>query len=118
MPYARADWSEWVLCDEAYRRAGGRRHYNAWRTTMALYRRYRLVNIAANARLNMFTRGSQVVLARALGVSPATTSRDVKRILDDCRPGKPCPVCGCKERHFWRRLEQREGSNGTATEPA
>ena len=97
------EWSDWTSDDEAYRRAGGRRAYNAWRQSMALYRRMRLMEIAARNQLNLWSRnGAQKALARALGVSPSTVSRDIKAILAEYRPGKPCPLCRCEVRHILR----------------
>jgi hypothetical protein len=97
------DWSEWTSDAEAHRRAGGRRAYNNWRQSMALYRRMRLMEIVARNHLNLWSRnGAQKMLAGALGVSKSTVSRDIKAILSEYRPGKPCPLCRCEVRHIWR----------------
>jgi hypothetical protein len=98
-----ADWSARTTTDEAYRRAGGRRSYNARRQIMALYRQMRLMEIVARNRLDLWTRnGTQQALAHTLGVSKSTISRDIKAILSEYRPGKPCPLCRCTVRHIFR----------------
>ena len=97
------DWSEPVSDREAAARAGGRRHYNAWRQNMALYRQMRLVEIAGASGLGLWRRGAQTVLAHQLGVSRSTICRDIAAILKEYRWGRPCPVCGCEARHRWRR---------------
>jgi hypothetical protein len=98
----REEWGDWTSDDEAHRRAGGRRRYNAWRQFLALYRRVRLMEIVARNRMDLWHRnGNQQALARALGVSPSTISRDVRAILEETRPGRPCPLCHCQVRHFW-----------------
>lgn len=103
--HAREGWAASVSDGEAARRAGGRRAYNAWRRMMAEYRRYRLVGLAAEARLALWSRGTQTTLAARLGVSRSTISRGVAAITKACRPGAPCPVCGCAVRHLWPRTE-------------
>src|SRR5215211_6959729 len=113
---AREEWSALTSDDEAHRRAGGRRGYNMWRQSMALYRRMKLMQIVAGNGISLWKRnGAQKMLARALGVSPSTISRDVAAILSEYRPGKPCPLCRCQVRHIWRgtslwrRLYPEEG---------
>ena len=97
------DWSAWTSEEDGYRRAGGRRAYNAWRQSMALYRQMRLMEIVARNQLDLWKRnGTQKRLAHALGVSKSTISRDIKSILAEYKPGKPCPLCWCEVRHIWR----------------
>lgn len=86
MTYA---WSFPTTPDEVARRAGGRRHYNAWRQFRALHRRSEVAR-----RLTVqgaFRRGFQARLARELGVSRATICRDVRELR---RFGYSCPRCG------------------------
>ncbi len=69
---ARCDWS--VVC----RRASGRRRYNAARKRLRDLRRVRIIcDLPFDKRGR---RGVQAQLARELGVSPATISRDFKAI--------------------------------------
>lgn len=97
------DWSAWTSDAEAHRRAGGRRGFNRWRQTMALYRQMRLMEIVARNQMDLWKRtGAQKMLARTLGVSKSTVSRDIKAILSEYKPGKPCPLCRCEVRHIWR----------------
>lgn len=65
--------------EQAYRRAGGRRRYNLQRQKAARARRdevRRLLELYGEQR-----RGTQARIARELGVSEATVSRDVREIL-------------------------------------
>ena len=62
--------------EQAYRRAGGRRRYNRQRHAAAAARRReveRLLNLYGHK-----TRGVQARIARELGVSEATVSRDAR----------------------------------------
>ena len=68
-------WSLPVSDDLAERRAGGRRHYNALRHLRAEIRRTKLIRFLL---AHDFEYGSQARAAVALGVSPATISRDVR----------------------------------------
>lgn len=83
------DWRAPVTSDEAARRAAGRRLYNARRTEEMLLRRREVVEML---RFNGHGWGSQAQMARALGVSEATISRDVKAIFE--QEVHPCPTCG------------------------
>jgi hypothetical protein len=95
-------WGEPVSGDEAARRAGGRRRYNAWRKFRAEYRRMELVRLLRvqgglvrrkdgwpDARIGAL--GNQAALARQLNVSRSTICRDVQALLREIRP---CPTCG------------------------
>lgn len=101
----RATWGAPVSDAEAHARAGGRRHYNAWRRDLALYRRMRLMQIAGASGLNLWRHGAQAILARRLNVSRSTISRDIAALLREYQVGKPCPLCDCTARHRWRRLD-------------
>lgn len=68
-----------MTTEEAYRRAGGRRHYNQTRQIRAIFRRDALLELLAQS--GMFRYGARAAAARALGVSQATISRDVAAIL-------------------------------------
>src|SRR3712207_243308 len=95
-----SEWSEWTSDQEAYRRAGGRRAYNARRQSMALYTQMWLMEIVARNRIDVWKRkGAQKSLARALVVSKSTIGRDIKTILSEYQLGKPCPLCRCTVRH-------------------
>ncbi|MGH7169064.1 MAG: helix-turn-helix domain-containing protein [Gemmataceae bacterium] len=86
-----AAWSAPTTPDEVARRAGGRKHYNTWRRWLAFRRRYLEVSRRLFAK-GALKRGYQERLARELGVSRATISRDVQYLK---RQGHyDCPACG------------------------
>lgn len=85
----RKSWSAPTSRDEVRRRAGGRSHYNSWRRCIAEVRRQKVFELLSRA--GCFTHGSRARIARALGVSEATISRDVAKILPLARV---CPECG------------------------
>lgn len=66
----------WIVTsqEEANRRAAGRRRFNLARQMEAFKRRQKLATVCKGGRL---PRGAQAQLARALGVSEATISRDL-----------------------------------------
>ncbi len=70
-------WSDSVPDQEAWRRASGRRHYNAWRRLKAEYRRFQLVGLARQLPWSFWGRNG-AELARRLGVSRSTICRDMK----------------------------------------
>ncbi len=84
--------------EQACRRAGGRRRYNSWRQFMATYRRYevaRLLLAGTGTRHGQgLLSGQQAAIARQLGVSPSTISRDVAALQRQRLDGGLCPVCG------------------------
>ena len=70
-------WSASAPLNEVYRRAGGRRHYNSWRQFCAAYRRLEVARLLlALAQQGVPWHGRQARMARQLGVSEATISRD------------------------------------------
>lgn len=62
---------------EAYRRAGGRRRYHAQRRREAEARRARVAELVMRWG---WMQGTQARIARELGVSEATISRDMRKI--------------------------------------
>jgi hypothetical protein len=83
--------------DDPIRGAGGRRHYNAWRRHLAQLRRLTILDVLTENDLSLVARGTQAFLARTLGVSEATISRDMRRLFADaCRDPRSCPLCGCR----------------------
>jgi hypothetical protein len=76
------EWGAPVPFTEACRRAGGRRHYNAWRKIIVEYRR---VQVSRLLRRHGLAHGAQAHIARALGVHPSTISRDVSALLREWR---------------------------------
>jgi hypothetical protein len=72
------------------RAAGGRARWNRQRQMVALERQAKLAGLIA---ANGLHRGTQQMLARELGVSESTVSRDIRSIFsrhDEVR----CPACG------------------------
>src|ERR1051325_1862965 len=63
--------------EEAYRRAGGRRRYHAQRRREAEERRARVAELVMQWG---WVQGTQARIARELGVSEATISRDMRKI--------------------------------------
>lgn len=97
------DWSAPVSGDEAVRRAAGRRHYNARRTEEKLLRRQEVTEMLLD---NGHRWGSQAAMARALGVSESTISRDVDAILRG--DFHACPTCDrVLDRWVWKDLARR-----------
>jgi hypothetical protein len=100
-----------VSRDEAARRAGGRRAYNASRQFKAAMRRERVI-VLLLAR--GFDYGSQRHAAAILGVSPATITRDV-RVLRTWLQRQGCPLWPTDLRtpkgaaKLIARMERREG---------
>lgn len=84
-------WSHPISDAEAWARAGGRRHYNGTRQAHAQLRRAEVARLLATLGLR---HGTQAVIARRLGVSEATISRDLTALFRSSRPRR-CPLCGC-----------------------
>ncbi len=72
-------WSNWTTSDDAARRAGGRRHYNARRHLLAELRRSALVDYLLETGALPFGRGAE--LARRFGVSRSTMCRDLGQVM-------------------------------------
>jgi hypothetical protein len=73
-------WNSQIPTDQAYRRAGGRRQYNAHRSFEAQFRQYRVELMLLELNYYLGARGVQRRIAQQLGVSEATISRDVATI--------------------------------------
>jgi hypothetical protein len=86
----RSLWSTPTSWEEVCRRAAGRRHYNGVRRVLALARRREVARLL-RVKGGLTTRGTQAAVARELGVSRSTISRDVAYLL---RQSRPCPCCG------------------------
>jgi transposase len=82
----RGQESVWLTQDALERRASARRHYNAWRQFLALYRRCEVVKLLGQGY-------KQSYIAARLGVSPSTISRDIHALMQDGRDGAWCPTC-------------------------
>jgi hypothetical protein len=81
------DWGAPVTDIEAFRRAGGRRAYNALRRIDVEIRRMKVLKLL---RRYGFRHGIQARIAHELGVSEATISRDIAAL----RPRHvACPTC-------------------------
>src|SRR5688500_17808012 len=83
------NWSAHTSFSEVQRRAGGRSRYNDRRRVAAALRRIQVMELLQSETI--LTRGTQARLARAVGVSEATLSRDVKALLYS---GSICRSCG------------------------
>ena len=76
-------WVDRVSSEEASRRAGGRRRWNALRRDRAIVRRG---EVARLLRAYGAARGSQAKIAREIGVSQPTISRDAEWLRNQMRP--------------------------------
>jgi hypothetical protein len=100
----RAAWGRPVSSREAYRRAGGRRGYNARRTFMVRLRWARLLDLARELEMGIWEHGAAARLARALGVSRWTVARDIRQIRATFNH-QHCPVCASPILHLPRSTE-------------
>lgn len=88
-------WSSPTSPEQAYRRAGGRRHYNAKRSEAAFRRRMEVFSAlygSGRTGSRVLRHGDRAELARTLGVSRSTVCRDVKEVWRWMRI-TPCPTC-------------------------
>jgi hypothetical protein len=81
-------WSEPTTWEEVKKRAAGRYKYNALRRLKAQLRRRQILKLLGELG---WTYGVQATMARRLGVSEATISRDMAQLLPLVAP---CPTCG------------------------
>ena len=72
MDISRQAWTQPTSDAAAWARAGGRRHYNSLRQLHAELRRAQVARLLLDGGLH---RGTQAQIARQLGVSEATISR-------------------------------------------
>jgi hypothetical protein len=73
------DWSARVSNSEAYRRAGGRRHHHRIMHLQAIERRIKVLELAMVYGYPKY--GSNLKIAKHLGVSPAVVCMDLKKIF-------------------------------------
>jgi hypothetical protein len=85
----KVDWSAETSWGRVCRRASGRRRYNKWRAFVALYRQTKLLEMLGEHDWP-FKHGAQAAMARHLGVSEATISRDLKSMF---KSHAVCPTC-------------------------
>ncbi len=95
-------WNDHVPWDTVCRRASGRRGYNAHRAFKAAWRRVQVSNLLVKWGLEY---GIQARIARQLGLSEATISRDIEQLMAE---SKPCPCCGSWRRQLYSRYAQIE----------
>jgi len=89
-------WSQPTTWAEVTRRAAGRQKYNALRQLRAAMRRREVLTLLGECG---WTYGSQAAIARQLGVSEATISRDLAKILPLMQE---CATCGgLRPREWW-----------------
>ena len=91
------DWLAQVPDDVAHRRAGGRRHYNAWRQFMAMRRRRKVARLLRRGY-------KQAQIARRLSAHPSTISRDVAWLNELANRTRCCPLCGHEIGPRWLEL--------------
>jgi hypothetical protein len=84
-------WAHPTSDAEAAARAGGRRRHNGTRQARAQLRRAEVARLLGTLG---WRHGTQAVIARHLGVSEATISRDLTALFRGSRPRR-CPLCGC-----------------------
>jgi DNA-directed RNA polymerase specialized sigma24 family protein len=83
--------------EEVKKRAAGRQKYNALQQLRAAVRRREVLTLLGELG---WTYGSQAAIARQLGVSEATISRDLAKILPLMQE---CATCGgLTPRDWWR----------------
>jgi hypothetical protein len=86
-----------MTTDEINRRAGGRKGYNKRRQWFKQRRQMGLGKLARKLGLGLFMRGTAAALARQLGLSRSTVSRDIDAILWELNHGDRakvnCPCC-------------------------
>src|SRR5689334_18722780 len=80
-------WGAPTSWEEVCRRKAGRDRYHAVRRVQREVRRIEVLKLLHKWG---YVWGTQARIARELGVSPATVSRDVSAILNT---HAPCPVC-------------------------
>ena len=76
----RYEWNQWTSRETTFRRAGGRRRFNAMRRRRADQRRAAIVN-ALGAAILFPPRGLISALAARFGVHRSTISRDLRLML-------------------------------------
>ncbi len=101
------NWTTPTDFETVCRHAAGRRHYNAWRHFLALYRRRQVAKLLLQKGKGLFTRGVQTEIAQALHVHRSTINRDIKALLAAAAPGRPCPLCGAHIIVIPHKLEQK-----------
>jgi hypothetical protein len=91
----KVDWGAATGWGTVCRRNAGRRHYNAVRSFRRAWRRAQVARLLLeHAQAGAPPHGLQARIARSLGVSEGTVSRDVRALLEEARSG--CPVCGAR----------------------
>ena len=91
-------WSAQIDSVTTHRRAGGRRRWNSYRQLKAKLRQHKVLAIMAEMVLpsGKLHRGMQARIARMLGVSQATISRDIIAVLRP-EPSRYCSACGARQ---------------------
>ena len=74
-------WTNPVSKDEAQKRAGGRRSYNARRQNAALLRQHQIADLLRDMSGGLFDWGFRSELSRKFGVSRATITRDLQHLM-------------------------------------
>jgi len=92
----RTAWAQPVSNEEAFRRAGGRRRYNAQRREAALVRRQRLLQALLAERRSLYDRGTARWWSACAGISVSTARRDLRWVEEQLIAAAPdiCLCCG------------------------
>lgn len=97
-------WPDLTTNDEAARRAAGRRNYNAFRQRQALQRRAKVLALISESP-NPMEHGIRTRIAKQLGVSRSTISRDIAFLLYVPRETLPPPPRPRSDAAWIRTLE-------------
>ncbi len=98
----KVSWNTPTDRETVCKRAAGRRRYNARRGMQKLVRRMQILNLLSERSL--FDHGLRTRLARELGLSVSTISRDLKALF---YTHAICPACGSLVQAD--RLNRRKG---------
>ena len=92
----KGEWNAQAEWDAVCRRNAGRRRYNCWRAFRRAYRRTQVAKLLLEygRQGGLSAHGCQARIARALGVSQGTISRDVQALTKSWRSSGVCPLCG------------------------
>lgn len=88
----KVDWTAATDWETVCRRNAGRRRYNSVRAFRRDYRRHQVAGLLV--KFGEMKHGNQARIARKLGVSQGTISRDVQALTEEWHRNRVCPLCG------------------------